>query len=119
MRLVDVNYNTISESDIDKERGRLYEKTIIKPDAVSVDDVTKSAYEDDDYEMVIVYERISDAELLKKYIDDLKKRLSDTDYVVIKIAEGVSTIDEYAGVIAERQEWRAEINASEKKLKEL
>lgn len=43
----------------------------------------------------------------------LKRRLSETDYVVIKIAEGSATADEYADVIAQRKTWRAEINKLE------
>ncbi len=40
----------------------------------------------------------------------LKKRLADTDYCVIKIAEGAATVEEYADVIAQRAAWRARIN---------
>lgn len=119
MRLLNENYDEISEAEIVPEKGRLYRKNIIKPDAVPVDDITKFAYADDDYEEVMIYERISEGEILTKHIEDLKRKLTDTDYVVIKIAEGVSAADEYAGVISARQEWRNEINLYEKKLKEL
>lgn len=44
-------------------------------------------------------------------IDFLKNQLASTDYKAIKIAEGSATIEEYAQDIAERQQWRAEINA--------
>jgi hypothetical protein len=43
-------------------------------------------------------------------IAELKRNLSDTDYVIIKIAEGMTTAEEYADIIAQRQVWRAEIN---------
>lgn len=43
----------------------------------------------------------------------LKQRLAETDYVIIKIAEGVSTAIEYADIIEQRQAWRAEINELE------
>lgn len=119
MRLLNEKYEEIYEVDIAPEKGRIYRKNIIKPNAVPVDDITKFAYADDDYEEVMIYERISEDEILTKHIEDLKRKLTDTDYVVIKIAEGVSTADDYADVISARQEWRAEINASEKKLKEL
>lgn len=46
-------------------------------------------------------------------IYELKKLLAETDYVVIKIAEGVTTAEEYAGIITQRQEWREEINQLE------
>lgn len=43
----------------------------------------------------------------------LKELLAGTDYVVIKIAEGVSTKEDYASVLDIRQQWRAEINELE------
>ncbi len=46
-------------------------------------------------------------------ITELKQLLLDTDYVVIKIAEGVATMEEYADTIAQRQAWREEINQLE------
>lgn len=52
-------------------------------------------------------------ELKARRITDLKSELVATDYVVIKIAEGVATPEEYAEIIAQRQQWRQEINALE------
>jgi hypothetical protein len=49
-------------------------------------------------------------------IKELKQMLFDTDYVVIKIAEGVATTEDYADVIAQRQVWREEINQLELEL---
>lgn len=49
--------------------------------------------------------------LPEKEIEALKKKLSDTDYVAAKIAEGAATRDEYAGLISQRQKWRDRINA--------
>lgn len=46
-------------------------------------------------------------------IAELKQRLADTDYVVIKIAEGSATVGEYAEVIANRKAWRDEIRELE------
>lgn len=46
-------------------------------------------------------------------ISELKRQLADTDYAVIKIAEGAAMAEEYADVIALRQAWRAEINELE------
>jgi len=43
-------------------------------------------------------------------VNQLKKNLADTDYCVIKIAEGVATKEEYAEVIAQRATWRERIN---------
>lgn len=46
-------------------------------------------------------------------IAELKQLLSDTDYVVIKIAEGSATKEEYADVIEQRKAWREEIRELE------
>lgn len=46
-------------------------------------------------------------------ISELKAQLAATDYAVIKIAEGAAEREEYAGVIAQRQEWRNRINELE------
>lgn len=43
-------------------------------------------------------------------IFDLKNNLKETDYIVIKIAEGSATVEEYAETIAKRKEWRKMIN---------
>ena len=47
-------------------------------------------------------------------IEELKLKLSETDYVVIKIAEGEATAEEYSEVLANRKAWRSEINELEK-----
>ena len=46
-------------------------------------------------------------------IEACKHRLAETDYVVIKIAEGAATREEYATVLAERQEIRARMFSAE------
>lgn len=43
-------------------------------------------------------------------ITELKQKLSETDYIIIKIAEGSATKEEYADIIKQRQEWRKELN---------
>lgn len=55
----------------------------------------------------------SDKEIKQAKIMQLKDNLSSTDYVVIKINEGVATIDEYSDILAKRKLWRAEINKLE------
>lgn len=49
-------------------------------------------------------------------IDELKRYLSFTDYVVIKIAEGVASREEYKGVLLDRQKARKEIQALSQEL---
>lgn len=41
---------------------------------------------------------------------DLKKKLADTDYIACKIAEDAATLEEYAEIRAQREEWRTQIN---------
>lgn len=46
-------------------------------------------------------------------IEELKQKLADTDYAIIKIAEGSATAEEYSDVIEQRKAWREEINRLE------
>ena len=46
-------------------------------------------------------------------IDELKKALSDTDYLAIKYAEGELSEDEYESTKFLRRRWRVEINELE------
>lgn len=55
----------------------------------------------------------------QEIILDRKALLSNTDYIAAKIAEGSATKEEYSEQIAERQQWREEINAAEGRLAEL
>ena len=116
MRLLNINREEIQETDIDLSKGKLYVTRIIKADALPIDNVKKFAYEDDDYEDVQIYERIPDAVLNQRKIDELKQKLTATDYVVLKIYEGVATREEYADILAERETWRAEINKLEREV---
>lgn len=53
------------------------------------------------------------AEEAEKSIRELKARLSETDYIAAKIAEGSATKEEYAELIKERQKWREAIGELE------
>ena len=48
-------------------------------------------------------------------IADLQNRLAETNYQAIKFTEGWITEEEYAPIKAQRQAWRDEINALEKR----
>jgi hypothetical protein len=50
-------------------------------------------------------------------IAHLKKKLSDTDYKILKLTEGALSLEECADVIKQRAEWRKEINLLEKEVK--
>ena len=66
--------------------------------------------EDNDYLPKLVSQDLTTKEELELEIEELKQYLQETDYVVIKIAEGVATTDEYADIITKRQETREKIN---------
>ena len=50
---------------------------------------------------------------------DREGKLSSTDYIAAKIAEGKATKTEYADKIAERQQWRDDINAANAEIERL
>ena len=61
----------------------------------------------------IVVPEPTEYEKAQARIAELKQMLADSDYVVIKIAEGVSTADDYSEILNSRKAWRAEINELE------
>ncbi len=50
---------------------------------------------------------------------DREAKLTSTDYIAAKIAEGKATKSEYAEKIAERQAWRDDINAAKEEIARL
>ena len=50
---------------------------------------------------------------------DREGRLSSTDYIAAKLAEGKATQEEYADKIVERQQWRDDINAAQAEIDRL
>jgi len=50
---------------------------------------------------------------------DREGKLSSTDYIAAKIAEGKATKMEYADKIVERQQWRDDINAAQAEIERL
>ena len=50
---------------------------------------------------------------------DREGKLSSTDYIAAKIAEGKATKSEYADKIAQRQTWRDDINAANAEIERL
>lgn len=50
---------------------------------------------------------------------DREGRLTSTDYIAAKIAEGKATRTEYADKIAKRQTWRDDINAAQDEIERL
>lgn len=50
---------------------------------------------------------------------DREGKLTSTDYIAAKIAEGKATTEEYAEKIALRQQWRDDINAAKEEIARL
>lgn len=50
---------------------------------------------------------------------DREGKLTATDYIAAKIAEGKATHEEYAEKIAQRQSWRDDINAAKDEIARL
>ena len=50
---------------------------------------------------------------------DREGKLTATDYIAAKIAEGKATKEEYAEKIAQRQQWRDDINAAKDEIERL
>lgn len=50
---------------------------------------------------------------------DREGKLTSTDYIAAKIAEGKATKTEYSDKIAERQQWRDDINAAKAEIERL
>lgn len=119
MKIFDQSGKELNEADLDLERGRLIPANRIKPDAKPVDDKTKFAYEDDDYEDILLYEMPDEAEWLERQIDTFKRELADTDYHILKVVEGVKSLAECAEVILKRKGWRSKVNELEARLAKL
>ena len=50
---------------------------------------------------------------------DREGKLTSTDYIAAKIAEGKATQEEYVEKIAQRQQWRDDINAAKDEIERL
>ena len=68
----------------------------------------------DEYEDILRFVPFSAKELAERRVAELKGKLFDTDYKILKIVEGASTISEMTDVIKQRAAWRKEINELER-----
>lgn len=55
-------------------------------------------------------------EFVSRRIVELKQKLSDTDYNIIKVVEGAAALSDMADIIEQRAQWRKEINELETEL---
>lgn len=70
----------------------------------------------DEYEDILRFIPFTDLELATNQIAELKQKLQDTDFHILKIVEGAATLTECAEIIAKRASWRKEINELEIKM---
>lgn len=139
MRIIDENGNEIST--FDRTKGRVEGKQILLKHHEAVEAVEEVGHYEvvkeypnggkdvewivdtpgveakeawDEFEDVLQFVPFSAAELAQQRIGELKQFLRDTDYQILKIVEGASTLKECAEVIAKRMAWRKEINELER-----
>lgn len=63
----------------------------------------------------LTYDSYESTPSAAEQICTLKRQLAETDYAVIKIAEGAAQAADYADLIAQRAEWRQMINDLEER----
>ena len=129
-----LNKDTLEElEDYDLSLGRLTKAIVIKKDAVPIDNETKFAWDDDDYEEAMLYVYEGKEVILNRELDQLKHNLSETDYIAAKAMDSLiintsskdfesalsSFNSEYADKLAQREEWRKRINEIEEELSQL
>jgi hypothetical protein len=104
---------------IEKSTGKLVESQAHATEGTMIQNALQYGYLESDLEEKEVTQEEYIALLesqpmpVHRQISLLKAKLAETDYAVIKIAEGAATFEEYADIIAHRQAWRAEINQLE------
>lgn len=69
----------------------------------------------DEFEEVLQFVPFTEQELRENRIAELKQNLRDSDYHILKVVEGATTLAEIAGVIVKRAAWRKEINELEER----
>ena len=102
MRIIDENGNDIA--DVDESKGQLTNATIIKSDAAQIDNETKWAWDDDDYEEVLVWHEYTEEELAERgsvTLDDVTDALADISDTVSTSADDLSTISDAIAELSE------------------
>ena len=107
MRVINQYHQTITQYDLTS--GKLIPTIAIKENATPIDNVEKFAWASEDWENVQMYIP-NPIKTASERITELKAMLRDTDYQILKIVEGASSLVECAQVIAQRAAWRKEIN---------
>lgn len=90
MRIINENYETIDKSDVDLSKGQLFPATVIREDATPIDDITKFAWADEDYEEVQMYVLNSEPEEQARTAqDDTDAMMVDHEYRLTLLELGI------------------------------
>ena len=88
MRIFDQDGNELQESELDLSLGYLTKGTVIKEGAAPIDDVTKFAWDDDDYEQVPYYHLYSDEQ--EEHVLTQEGRIAELEEALELILSGVT-----------------------------
>lgn len=67
----------------------------------------------DEYEPILRFVEFTQSEINQRRIGELKAMLQSTDYMILKVIEGATTLAQIAETIKQRAAWRKEINEIE------
>ena len=67
----------------------------------------------DEYEDILRFIPFTASQMAQRRIAELKENLQNTDYMILKVVEGATTLAEIAEAIKQRAAWRREINELE------
>ena len=113
-KIYDEYGNELTIDDVNLEIGYLVPMVIIKPDAKPIDNITKFAWDQDDYLEIYRYKIYEfNHEYYNKKIGEYKGLLASTDYIILKVMEGAATFADYPDILTQRQEWRDKISECE------
>ena len=102
MDIIDSDGNPIENPDLYK--GVLTETTRVKEGAAPIDNKTKWAWDEDDYETVLVWREYTDEEfalVTKPTVDDVTDALADISDTVSTNADDLSTISDAIAELSE------------------
>lgn len=144
MRTLDEMGNELTEQEIDFSRGYLQEERLFVSHHEAVEAIEEEGHYEvmriypnggkdvdwvvdipgaeareayDEFETIQRFVAFTEDQSNALRISELKRRLSDTDYCIVKIAEGSATFEEYAETIENRKKWRREINDIEEMMR--
>lgn len=114
LKIYDEYGNELSFEEVNLEKGYLLETERIKSNAKPIDNESKFAWAEEDFESVYIYYMyVLDHAYYERKIDEYKGLLTSTDYIILKVMEGAATFADYPDILTQRQEWRDKISECE------